>query len=272
LELYPLTKPQDKTCEVDNQPSKPPYMTSSKKASASDEELATFYTKVREFYSNLHFDKTQVAEEQHYYEKVAKMARIFARLKGTTILGREKLDESPAMIYTANHIGSYDQFYISSILDKFPLHYLVNQKVTTWPIRWNLIYKPTGVVVVEIGNIRSWNKTKAKLIQYLLHGNRVFIFAEGSRRGENNIGEFNSGIANIAQETGLKIGTLAMKNTSKLLSKKPIICVGETISIDQRANLKVATQRIKDSVIEAYDRILTYESKYKKANKNIGRE
>jgi 1-acyl-sn-glycerol-3-phosphate acyltransferase len=249
--------------EINNRLSKPPYMMSSKKASASDGELAAFYVKLREYYSNLHFDKAQVAKEQHYYEKVARITRLFARLKGTTLLHKERVNDSPAMIYTANHLGSYDQFYISSMLDKFHLHYLVKDKVTTWPIRWNLIYKPTGVVVVEVGNLKSWNQAKAKLIQYILHGHKVFIFAEGSRRGENNMGDFNPGIAQIVQETGVKIGTLAMKNTSKLFSRKPVICVGETISIDPREDLKIATGRIQSSVINAYNEILTYECERK---------
>ena len=250
--------------EIDKRQSKPPFMASSKKAVASDKELEVYYMKLRDYYSNLPFDKVQVAREQNYYQKVARITRFFARLKGTKILHKERIHDNPAMIYTANHIGSYDQFYISSVLAQSPLHYLVKDKVTTWPIRWNLIYKPTGVVVVEAGNLKSWNQAKAKLIQYLLHGNKVFIFAEGSRRGEDNMGDFNPGIVQVAQEAGVKIGTLAMKNTSRLFSRKPIICAGETISISPRENLKVATEQIKSSVVRAYKEILEYENEHKK--------
>jgi 1-acyl-sn-glycerol-3-phosphate acyltransferase len=136
----------------------------------------------------------------------------------------------------------------------------VKDKVIKWLVRWHLIYKPTGVAVVELDNFKSWNNAKSKLIQYLLNGSKVFIFAEGSRQGENNIGEFNAGIAQVAQEAGVSIGTLAIKNTVSLFSKKPVICAGETFTIDPREDLKEATARIKSGVLSAYNEILSYEN------------
>jgi len=246
---------------IDGKQSKPPFLSSNKKQIISDDELANFYISLQEFYRELTYDAVQVQKEEIYYKKVAYLSRLFSKLKGLEILHSERIENSPAMIYTSNHIGSYDQFYISSILGQCPLHYLVKDKVTKWLVRWNLIYKPTGVVVVEIDNFRSWSKAKSKPIQYLLNGSKVFIFAEGSRRGESNMGDFNPGIAQVAQEAGVSVGTLAMKNTSGLFSGKPVICVGETFAISPRENLKEATQRIKSGVLNAYDEILQHENK-----------
>ncbi|MCL2827541.1 MAG: 1-acyl-sn-glycerol-3-phosphate acyltransferase [Oscillospiraceae bacterium] len=245
---------------IENRQNKPPFMRSSKKLSVSDEELEAFYISLRKYYLDVPFDNIQVAREEKYYQIPCKMSQLFSMLKGTKVLHQERIHDNPAMLYTANHIGSYDQFFIPSILDNTPLHYLVKNKVTTWPVRWNLIYKPTGAVIVEPESLRSWNHAKAKLIQYLLHGSKVFIFAEGSRRGENNMGDFNPGVAQIAQETGVKIGTLAIKNTSKLFLRKPVICAGEVFSVGPREDLKVATERIKSGVLNAYNEILVYES------------
>jgi hypothetical protein len=139
------------------------------------------------------------------------------------------------------------------------LHYLVKKKTTTWLVRWNLIYKPTGVVVIDQENIAGWQQAKTKLIQYLLYGGSVFVFAEGSRRGEDNMGEFSTGVAQIAQESGCCVCTLAMKNTYSLFSKNPVVCAGETFSVGQREDIREATKRIRAGVIEAYNEILEYE-------------
>jgi 1-acyl-sn-glycerol-3-phosphate acyltransferase len=240
---------------------KPPTMLSKKRMTSSDEELTDFYTKLRDYHMNLEYDSERVARTQKYYKVVARICRFLSRMKRTGVLNVDKIitDTSMPMIYTSNHIGSFDQFYIPSLLGDMPLHYLVKNKVTSWPVRWNLIYKPTGVVVIDTENLRSWSYARAKLIQYLLHGNNVFIFAEGSRRGENNIGDFNPGIAQVAQDAGVKVQTLAIKNTSKLFFNKPIVCGGETFTIDPREDLKHATERIKIGVIDAFNEILKYE-------------
>jgi len=205
------------------------------------------------------FDGLQATKEQNYYQKMAKISRFYARLKRTKVLHKERINDESATIYTANHIGSYDQFFISLLLDKTPLHYLVKDKVTTWPLRWNLIYKPTGVVVVASGKPGSWEQAKEKLVQYLRHGNSAFIFAEGSRRGENNIGDFKPGIVQVAQEAGVSVKTLAIKNTSKFLLKNPIVCAGETVSIGPEDDLRATAERIKAGVVSAYNEILAYE-------------
>jgi 1-acyl-sn-glycerol-3-phosphate acyltransferase len=239
--------------------SKPPFMPSKKKLTVSNDELKAFYRNLREYYLNLPYDRMKVALEEISYRDITKFTRAFARIKQTTVLHKERIEGIHSTIYTANHIGSFDQFYVSLALGNIPLHYLVKKKVTTWPLRWNIIYKPTGAVVVDQESITSWQQAKAKLIQYLLHRGNVFIFAEGSRRGENNMGEFSSGVAQIAQEAGVNVCTLALKNTFKLSSKKPIVCVGETFSVSPREDLKEATRRVKSGVVNAYNKILVYE-------------
>ncbi|MCL2188933.1 MAG: 1-acyl-sn-glycerol-3-phosphate acyltransferase [Defluviitaleaceae bacterium] len=238
---------------------RPPTLPPRQRLTVSDEELTDFYLKLREYYINLDFDNERVAKEQKYYRGIANASILFSRLKRTVVLHKEKIKLDTPMIYTANHIGSFDHFYVPSLVGNIPLHYLVKDKVTQWPIRWNLIYKPTGVVVVDISNFRSWTYAKAKLIQYLLHGRNIFIFAEGSRRGENNMGEFNPGIAQIAQDTDTKVQTLAIKNVQKLFMKRPIICAGEVITVEPREDVRNATARIREGVVNAYNEILKYE-------------
>jgi 1-acyl-sn-glycerol-3-phosphate acyltransferase len=245
--------------EISTDQSRPPFMSSKKKLSASDDELTAFYNELRKYHLRLSYDREKVAREERGYGRNTMFSRLFARLKRTTVLHTERIPNHQSVIYTANHIGSFDQFYISLALKKIPLHYLVKEKVTTWPIRWNVVYKPTGVVVVDPESMTSWQQAKAKLVQYLLNGSNVFIFAEGSRRGENNIGNFSSGVAQIAQETGNNVCTLAMKNTLGLFSPRPIVCVGDSFSVSPRESLKEATIRIKSGVVNAYNEILTYE-------------
>jgi len=243
---------------------KPPFLSTKKRMLASDSELDSFYNALHSYYLSLPYDRTKVALEEINYRDIARLSLLFAQLKGTTVLNGDRLTKQNRMIYTANHIGSFDQFYIPKLLGCTPLHYLVKKKTTTWLVRWNLIYKPTGVVVVNQEEIASWQQAKAKLIQYLLHGGNVFIFAEGSRRGEDNIGEFSNGVAQIAQESGCAVSTLAIKNTYRLSSKNPIVCAGETFSVGRRDDIREATKQIRAGVVNAYNEILDYESELKK--------
>jgi len=245
--------------ETEKRNDKAPFMTSKKKLSVTEEELDFFYNELCRYYIELPYDTERIVEHERNYLRLARMSCVFASLKGTTVLHKDRLKSSQAMIYTSNHVGSYDQFFIPIALGDTALHYLVKDKVAKWPIRWNLLYKPTGVVLVEPKNLKSWNCAKAELIQYILHGSKVFIFAEGSRRGENNLGGFNPGIAQIAQEAGQRVCTLAIKNTASLFSKKPIVCVGETFTVGSREDIRVATERIKTGVVDAYNEILEYE-------------
>lgn len=249
------------TKNSEEQYDKPPFLQSNKKLSATDGELDAYYLSLCEYYFNLPYNRMKVSQQEVKYRTIARIARLFSTLRNTVVLNEKRVVSHHHTIYTANHIGSFDQFYITKLLGYTPLHYLVNEKVTTWPIRWNLIYKPTGVVVVNQQSMASWRDAKTKLTQYLLHGGNVFIFAEGSRRGEDNVGKFSSGIAQIAQETGCNVCTLALKNTSKVFtSKVPFVCVGETFTVGLREDIREATERIKTSVLSAYDEILAYES------------
>jgi len=245
--------------EIETKTNKAPFMTAKKKQSATDEEIETFYSTLREYYLNLPYDRTKVALEELNYRDIARISAFIATLKRTKVLNKERIISQKSAIYTSNHIGSYDQFYIPKLLKKIPLHYLVKDKVTKWPVRWNLVYKPTGVVVVDTTNLSSWLKAKTVLTQYLLHGGSVFMFAEGSRRGEDNMGDFNPGIAQIAQDTGRSVCTLAIKNTVSIFSRKPIICAGEVFTVDPREDIRIATERIKNGVYSAYNEILEYE-------------
>jgi len=249
--------------ETENKSGKAPFMASKKKLSVADDELDMFYNELRRFYTELPYDHERTVKHERNYKRFARISCFLASIKRVTVLHKDRLKSSQAMIYTSNHVGSYDQFFMPSALGEASLHYLVKDKVAKWPIRWNFLYKPTGVVLVESGNLKSWSYAKAELMQYLLHGSKVFIFAEGSRRGENNMGEFNPGIVQIAQDAGQSICTLAVKNTASLFSKSPVVCVGETFTVDPREDIRVATGRIKTGVVDAYNEILEYESEQK---------
>ena len=155
--------------------SKPPFMATRKKLKASDEELEAFYDSLKAFCLNLPYDDALVSKQNANYERIARICQLFAALKNTKVLNKEKLIDSKAMIYTSNHVGSFDQFYIPLALGLDPIFYLVKKKVTSWPIRWNLIYKPTGAVVVDTNSVSSWLEAKTKLLQLLFNGNKVFI-------------------------------------------------------------------------------------------------
>jgi len=239
---------------------RPPHISSGDKKRKSDEELAQLYGQVIQYYQTLPFDEEKAAKEDRFYRRLVGPNRVIMTLKRTKVLRQDLLSGNASGIYVANHIGSFDQFYIGKVLTG-PTRYLVNEKIPTWPIRWRLLYKPSGVVVVNQHSLSSWRQAKATLNQYVMHGRNTFIFPEGHRMGPDNIGDFNPGVVDHAQETGCDIVTLAIKNTERLfMMRPPVICVGETVKIGKRDDIRDKAQEVKEAVLEAFDHILKYEA------------
>jgi len=239
---------------------RPPHISSVDKKRKSDKELAALYEQVIRYYRTLPFDEKKAAKEDRFYRRLVGPNRIFMALKRTVALRQELLPDDLNGIYVANHIGSFDQFYIGEVL-RGPVRYLVNEKIPTWPIRWHLLYKPSGVVVVDQKSLSSWRQAKTFLNQYVMQGRSTFIFPEGHRMGPDNIGAFNPGVIEHAQETGQSIVTMAVKNTEKLLAtKRPIICVGRTVEVGRRDDIRDKAHEVREAVLEAYDFICEYEA------------
>lgn len=238
-----------------------PFLSERKRALISEEELEMYCQAVRSYYLDLPFHKEQVEKGENYYQW---MARFFAPLnvfKRTMVLHVGNLPSREAgAIFVSNHIGSYDQFFLAAAFGLRPVHYLVNQKVTTWPIRWNLIYRPSGAVVVNQQSLQSWKNAMTELVQLLLHGHDILIFPEGTRRGADNLGEFHAGIAQVVQESGSAVVPLAIRNTARLRSfKQPIVCIGKTLLFTPRDNVRAIKQCIQNAVYENYRTIQIYE-------------
>ncbi|MCL2603345.1 MAG: 1-acyl-sn-glycerol-3-phosphate acyltransferase [Defluviitaleaceae bacterium] len=229
----------------------------------TDEELGQYYSNMRQHYLSLPFDVKSTEKAEKHYRFFSRIFNLIAIIKRTKMLKEEFLPNEEGLIFVSNHIGSYDQFYIDRLIRKYNYspHYLVKEKVMKFFLRWNLIYKHVGVVVVNQESIKSWQSAEKKLIKYLLHKKSVFIFPEATRRGENNIGEFKTGVAKIAQKTGSKIVTMAIKNTKKFFIGKPIICLGDIIEVGEREDIIKATDRIKNAVLNAYSNIIDYEKR-----------
>ena len=228
-------------------------------------EIEEYYNDLRRYYLSLPFNWKKVKTEERHYRSFSFLFNIFAVMRRTVVLNREELTDENGVIFVSNHIGSYDQFYIARLLKKKRLipHYLVKEKVISFFFRWNFIYKHTGVVVVNQKSIKSWQDAKQELAKYLLHKRNVFIFPEGTRRGEENIGDFSSSVAQLAQETGAKVVTMAIKNSAKLFQKRPIICAGQTVEVGATEDIRTATERIKTAVLGAYSEIEKYERELK---------
>ncbi len=241
-----------------------PYLSSKKRETISDEELMKYYDELREYYEQLPFDEKAVAKEEKYCYFLSQFFSFISHLKRIEILNADKLPNENGLICVSNHIGSFDQFFLTSVLKDFRPHYLVKDKVTTWPFRWNVLYKPTGVVVVNQSSMGSWLAAKEKLNNYLYKNRNIFIFPEGTRRGEDNLGEFFSGVGQIVQDTKKPVVTLAVKNSARMFSTvRPIVCIGETLRFDPRTSVHLITETIQDAVYHNYDEIVAYEEEKK---------
>lgn len=239
----------------------------------SDEELTGKYDQFKKAVLDLPYDENLVKEQEKYYLKMAKFSLMYDKLRRTTVINEDKKPEVKSNLAISNHIGSLDQFDLTKAFGYEPYHYFIKPKVMTWPFRWNVIYKPTGVVICDPDNLKSWISTMYQAGQLMLHGKKVFMFPEMGRRGPNNMGDFASGVAQLAQYFNEPVDIYAIKNTELLIPldknegslipfvRKPIVAYGDTITVGSRENLKDATMRIQQSVRDAYADILFYEEK-----------
>jgi len=241
-----------------------------KKLSMTDKELEQYYNNLRQHYLSLPFDEKAIEKSENNFRIFTIFFNLLAIIKRVKILNEELIPNEKGLIFVSNHIGSYDQFYINRLLLKhgYTPHYLVNDKVTKFFFRWNFVFKHVGVVVVNQDSLKSWQWAEEEIIKYLLYGKSVFIFPEGTRRGENNIGDFKTGVAQIAQKSGAKIVTMAIKNFEKFLTGNPIICLGKVIEFDKQEEGAEATERLKTAVLNAYSEIVKYEEKIKNEHRN----
>ncbi len=132
------------------------------------------------------------------------------------IEGKEKIDNSKALVFVSNHQSEFDIMVISRLYAHFK--WVSKAEVFKAPILgWNMYLNQ--YVKLKRGDRRSVVKMIKQCVSVLHNGSSVFIFPEGTRSKTGTLRNFSSGAVVIAQKAKVGIQPIAISGTKEIMIK-----------------------------------------------------
>lgn len=138
---------------------------------------------------------------------------VFRLLMPTRCIGREKIPKGGVLV-CCNHTRLNDPvFAVFAFTLRHKLHVMAKDEIMHYPILgW--ILKKAGIFGVkrggsDVGAIKT-------AMQYLKNGEKVFMFPEGTRHQDGELGEAKSGAAMLAVRCGVPILPVYLAAEKKL--------------------------------------------------------
>ena len=130
--------------------------------------------------------------------------------------GTENIPEGPAVV-CGNHSNLVDPLLAAAAFGKRTfMHFIAKVELSTVPvIGW--VLRKCGVCFVnrgesDIGAMRS-------MMRYLKRGDKIFIFPEGTRAGEDNMVDAKTGAVRLASKLQVPIVPVYIPRRKKLFSR-----------------------------------------------------
>ena len=131
------------------------------------------------------------------------------------VIGLDVLHDHPVAVYTCNHLSYMDTPAIFAALP-FPFRILARSDLWKLPfIGWHL--NRSGQIPVSVDNPRASISSLTNGVRALKAGMPLFVFPEGGRAHDGQIGTFMSGPAYMAIRAGVPIIPMALIGTYELL-------------------------------------------------------
>lgn len=158
--------------------------------------------------------------------------RHFLRIAGikVEVFGREKLHPERRYIFIANHQSHIDiPVLIGSM--RHQLSFIAKKELFAIPFfGWGM--HALGHIWIDRGNARKAHASIRRAIKHLRKDNiSLVLFPEGTRSIDGTIGRFKQGSFLLAQQAGVELVPLAIRNTSQLLPKHANILRRGTVSL-----------------------------------------
>ena len=151
------------------------------------------------------------------YSVVVPVMRLFYPIRSK---GKENIPDGPAVI-CANHSNLVDPILAATAFGKRNfMHFIAKLELKSVPVIGWLLGK-AGVCFVDrghsdIGAMRS-------MMRYLKRGEKVFIFPEGTRAGEDNMVEAKTGAVRLASKLKVPIVPVYIPRRKKLFSRVQLL-------------------------------------------------
>jgi len=132
------------------------------------------------------------------------------------VIGREKIDNSKALVFVSNHQSEFDIVVISKLYAHFK--WVSKAEVFKSPIiGWNMTLN--RYVKLKRGDRKSILQMIKDSVKALKTGSSVFIFPEGTRSKTGQFRSFSSGAFVIAQRAKVGIQPIAISGTKEIMVK-----------------------------------------------------
>jgi len=133
-----------------------------------------------------------------------------------TVTGKEKIDNSKALVFVSNHQSEFDIIVISRLYAHFK--WVSKAEVFKSPIiGWNM--RLNKYIELKRGNRKSIIKMIKDSVRVLKNGSSVFIFPEGTRSKTGLLRNFSSGAFVIAQRAKVGIQPIVINGTKDIMEK-----------------------------------------------------
>ena len=158
--------------------------------------------------------------------------------------GLENIPEGPAVV-CANHSNYIDPLLVAAAFGKENyMHFMAKLELERVPVIGTVL-KKCGICFVDrdksdIDAIRS-------MMKYLKHGEKVFMFPEGTRVGHDNEVEAKTGAVRIAAKMKVPILPVYIPRGKKVFGKVELL-VGEPYTVEAKTHAEY--EREADGIME----------------------
>jgi len=137
------------------------------------------------------------------------------------VRGREKIPTNQPVLYIGNHLSIFD------VVLTYPLcvgltGYIAKDSIKKVPLL-PIWMKRLHCLFLDRKNPKEGLKVILKAIEYVKSGISIFIFPEGTRSKDGQLGEFKPGSFKVATKTNCPIVPVAITNSQSVMERLPFI-------------------------------------------------
>jgi len=133
------------------------------------------------------------------------------------VTGRELIDSKKSYVFIANHQGAYDIFLIYGYLGQ-PVKWVMKQSLRKIPAVGYACEK-CGFIFVDSSSPQAAAKTIKEAEKRLKNGASVFLFPEGSRTENGELGNFKKGAYQMAMSLNLPVVPVTINGSFQVMHR-----------------------------------------------------